>query len=117
MPHPIAAPLEHFQLIVQPPNNAYGENMYWAWSAPTAPNASPTTAVQSWASEQTYYNYTTNTCAAGRQCYHYTQVVWSTTTRVGCGRAVWIAADGKHYVLWVCNYAPKGNITGQRPYS
>jgi pathogenesis-related protein 1 len=99
------------------PNNTYGENMYWAWSAPTAPNASPTVPVQSWASEQPYYNYTTNTCATGHTCYHYTQLIWSATTRLGCGRAMWSTADGKHYILWVCNYAPKGNIAGQRPYN
>jgi pathogenesis-related protein 1 len=103
-------------LPIHRPNNTYGENMYWAWSAPTAPDASAGVPVQSWASEQQYYNYTTNTCASGHTCYHYTQLVWSTTTRVGCGRALWAMPDGKHYVLWVCDYAPKGNISGQRPY-
>jgi pathogenesis-related protein 1 len=97
------------------PNNVYGENIYWSWSSPTAPNPSPSVAVQWWASEKQYYNYTTNTCTSGRVCGHYTQVVWSATTRLGCGRAVW-AAGTRHYVLWVCNYAPKGNIYGQRPY-
>jgi pathogenesis-related protein 1 len=103
-------------LPVHRPNNVYGESMYWAWSTPTAPSTSPSVPVQSWASEQRYYNYTTNTCAAGHTCYHYTQLVWSRTTRVGCGRSLWTTADGKHYVLWVCDYAPKGNIYGQRPY-
>jgi hypothetical protein len=103
------------------PNNAYGENMYWAWSTPDQPDLSPTAAVQWWASEQQYYDYDTNTCAAGEQCGHYTQLVWSTTTQVGCGRSVWTATDGMHHVLWVCNYAPAGNLTinGEklRPYS
>ena len=111
-----AARMQQGYLPLHRPNNTYGENMYWAWSAPTAPSTSPSVPVQSWASEQQYYNYTTNTCATGHTCYHYTQLVWSATTRLGCGRALWSTADGKHYVLWVCNYAPKGNISGQRPY-
>jgi pathogenesis-related protein 1 len=111
-----AARLRQGLAVQHRPNNAYGENIYWAWSSPTAPNPSPSVAVQWWASEQQYYNYTTNACTSGRVCGHYTQLVWSATTRVGCGRAVWAAAN-KQYVLWVCNYAPKGNIYGQRPYS
>ncbi len=110
-----AARLRQGLAVQHRPNNVYGENIYWAWSSPSAPNPSPSVAVQWWASEQAYYNYTTNTCASGRVCGHYTQVVWSATTRLGCGRSVW-AAGSRQYVLWVCNYAPKGNIYGQRPY-
>jgi len=102
------------------PNNAYGENMYWSWSTPGLPDQSPTAAVTWWASEQQYYNYDTNTCVDGQVCGHYTQLVWSTTTQVGCGQSTW-AQDGNNYVFWVCNYAPAGNLTIngqlQRPYS
>ncbi len=101
------------------PNNAYGENMYWAWSSPNLPNRSPAAAVQAWANEQPFYDYATNSCIGG-ECGHYTQLVWSTTTQVGCGQAIW-TQNGKNNVFWVCNYAPAGNITfnGQklRPYS
>lgn len=101
------------------PNNAYGENMYWAWSTPDLPDQSPTAAVTWWASEQQYYNYDINTCAADKVCGHYTQLVWSVTTQVGCGQSTW-TQDGNNYVLWVCNYAPAGNLTIngqlQRPY-
>jgi uncharacterized protein YkwD len=96
-----------------------GENLYWWWNSPEEPDQSPTAAVQSWASEQQYYDYDSNTCAApdGASCGHYTQLVWSATERVGCGRAVWTTEDGQNHVIWVCNYGPAGNIIGERPYS
>jgi pathogenesis-related protein 1 len=93
------------------PNNVYGENIYWAWSAPDQPDLTPTAAVTWWASEEAYYDYDTNTCADGQVCGHYTQVVWSTTTYIGCGQSIWADADGRQYVLWVCNYAAPGNLT------
>ncbi|MEO9471632.1 CAP domain-containing protein [Parasphingorhabdus sp.] len=40
---------------------------------------------------------------------HYTQIIWSSTTRIGCG----IASDSRRDVL-VCRYNPPGNVIGQR---
>jgi uncharacterized protein YkwD len=97
-----------------------GENTYTAYSIGAPVNQSVAAAMQFWAGEQQYYNYDTNSCTEGQQCGHYTQVVWSTTTQVGCGRAV-SSVNGAEYVVWVCNYAPAGNLTinGEklRPYS
>ena len=93
-----------------------GENWYLAWSEGT-PNLSGKAAVESWAEEEEWYNYDKNTCAPGHDCLHYTQLVWSNTQRLGAGRAVRTTADGRTYVIWVCNYAPAGNIKGERPYS
>ncbi len=93
-----------------------GENIYAGWSDGGVPDQSPTAAVTWWDSEQQYYDYDTNTCAADQTCGHFTQLVWSTTTQVGCGQAVRTAAYGTQFVVWVCNYAPAGNIIGERPY-
>jgi pathogenesis-related protein 1 len=95
-----------------------GENLYWAspvtWSTgkTEVQEISPATVVDWWANESKNYDYSTNACAAGKVCGHYTQVVWKSTTEIGCGKAV---CNDKSQV-WVCNYQPAGNIVGKKPY-
>lgn len=88
------------------PNNKFGENIW----AGTTGFFVPTDAVNSWGSEVANYDFTTNTCKTGEVCGHFTQLVWSTTTKVGCGKA---AGNGNDY--YVCNYDPPGNFIGQTP--
>ena len=92
-----------------------GENWYLAWSE-GSPDLSAKAAVESWAEEEKWYDFEENTCAPAKDCLHYTQLVWSNTQRLGAGRAVRTTDDGRTYVLWVCNYAPAGNMKGERPY-
>ncbi|BBM97866.1 pathogenesis-related protein 1 [Marchantia polymorpha subsp. ruderalis] len=90
------------------PNNPYGENIFWAsWSS------TPADAVNAWVGEKIYYNYATNTCAAGQICGHYTQVVWRKSIEVGCASA---ACPNNGGTISVCNYNPPGNYVGQKPY-
>ncbi|XP_078430732.1 pathogenesis-related protein 1A-like [Wolffia australiana] len=56
----------------------YGENLHLG----SGKEWTPTEAVQRWVDERQYYNYTTNTCAAGKACGHYTQ---STSPKVFVG--------------------------------
>ena len=86
------------------PNN-FGENLYWCSGRP----ASPDDVVDSWGDEVELYDYAANNWwpDAG----HFSQVVWHSTTKVGGGIA---RLNGQE--LWVCNYDPRGNWTGQRPY-
>jgi pathogenesis-related protein 1 len=96
----------------------YGENLYWAsarrWSDGRVElqNITPARVVNTWGEEKKDYDYAANTCAPGKQCGHYTQVVWKSTTEVGCARAV--CADQSQ--VWVCQYTPPGNWRGQKPF-
>ena len=40
---------------------------------------------------------------------HYSQMIWPTTTRLGCA-----IASGPRSDVLVCRYAPAGNIDGRR---
>ena len=72
----------------------------------------PTQVVDAWGGEVADYDHAHNRCARGKQCGHYTQLVWEDTQQMGCGMAV-CASRGQ---IWVCNYRPTGNIQGRRPY-
>jgi uncharacterized protein YkwD len=78
-------------------------------------------AVQVWAAEASNYTYASNSCASGQQCGHYTQLVWRSTTAVGCGMTHCQnlqLSDGSTVEgdFWVCDYNPPGNFVGQKPY-
>ena len=95
----------------------YGQNLYV-----DAGGSTPTFAVAAnyWASEQPDYHYATNTCT-GPMCGHYTQMVWRTTTQLGCGQAYCTTNSpfGPNFPNWnliVCDYSPPGNYSGQKPY-
>lgn len=95
-----------------------GENLYWASpirysTGAVAPQpVTPTQVTNAWGGEEKFFDYATNTCAAGQMCGHYTQVMWRTTTQIGCARAV--CSD--HSQVWVCHYTPPGNWRGQKPF-
>ena len=96
--------------------NGYGENIYaGAGSVPT-----PTAVVQSWTSEAANYTYSTNTCASGKVCGHYTQVVWRGSQQLGCAQKTCTTNSPftgfTTWYFWVCDYSPAGNIVGQKPY-
>lgn len=100
-----------------PNRGEFGENLAaatpGAWTTPDV--------VKSWADEAVDYDYAKKTCRKGKVCGHYTQVVWRTTTAVGCATVMCnknspFGAQFPTWQNWVCNYAPPGNYVGQRPY-
>jgi hypothetical protein len=80
-----------------------GENIYGSGG-----QASGTAAVALWIQEEANYNLQNNTCSG--VCGHWTQVVWRTTTKVGCGLHNCPGLQFGSSV--VCNYAPAGNSGG-----
>lgn len=109
----------HCQMQHSEPKGQYGENLFWqsanVWSdgrreLVNVPSQLP---VDSWGGEKRDYNYAKNSCAHGKMCGHYTQMVWKTTTTVGCAMA--ICEDSLEQV-WVCQYQPAGNFVGKKPY-
>jgi pathogenesis-related protein 1 len=87
------------------PKAAFGENLFEI----SGSRALPAEVVGVWAAEAQDYSYSANTCRD--ICGHYTQLVWSDTREVGCA----VARDAMREV-WVCNYDPRGNWVGERPY-
>ncbi|KAH9655385.1 SCP domain-containing protein [Citrus sinensis] len=61
------------------------------------------------------YDYNSNICALnGTKCAIYTQVVWRNSVRLGCAKERCNNNGILNFVI--CNYDPRGNVFGQRPY-
>ncbi|KAK3129023.1 hypothetical protein QOZ80_6BG0470280 [Eleusine coracana subsp. coracana] len=93
------------------PVGPYGENLFWgsagrAWTAADA--------VRLWVKQKANYDYNTDTCAVGKKCGSYKQMVWRESTRIGCSRVVCAANLG---VFIICSYDPPGNFIGERPFA
>ncbi|KAK0465392.1 CAP domain-containing protein [Desarmillaria tabescens] len=85
-------------------STSYGENLAEASGDPDIASA-----VQLWANEASEYDPSNPTYS------HFTQMVWKSTTELGCGYAKCsnIYADYGGGVLYVCNYNPAGNVDGE----
>lgn len=95
----------------------HGENLYVYYTTGTiGATALADKGVSAWYNEVTKYNYSKPGFSSATG--HFTQVVWKSSTGLGCG-----AAQGKkvinsinynaYYV--VCRYSPAGNVQGQFP--
>ncbi|CAG5128025.1 unnamed protein product [Candidula unifasciata] len=77
-----------------------GQNLAFGYSSFEA-------AINAWYAEHNTYDprFGTDTSAINERVGHYTQLVWASSNKVGCGFS---QCDRKKY--YVCNYAPGGNI-------
>lgn len=100
---------QHHCEMVHSETKIYGENLCWGvWNIMT-----PAEAVQAWIALKKFYDYNTNSCYSDEPCGVYTQVVWEKSTKLGCAE---VSCDKGNATLVVCNYFPRGNIIGERPF-
>jgi uncharacterized protein YkwD len=106
-----------------------GENIA-GYGNPWNPKVGPLTqggGVNLWIDEK--MNWNGGTCASGKVCGHYTQMVWRDTKEVGCatayGRGIPYSSTALGHVaskpnefmsILVCRYSPPGNVVGQKPF-
>ncbi|XP_066541609.1 C-type lectin domain family 18 member C-like [Hoplias malabaricus] len=80
------------------------------WNIHQSPHsvASFSEVINSWFQEGQDYNYQSGQCRNNGTCKHYTQLVWATSSQVGCAVHV-CGIGGVHWDLFVCAYFPGGN--------
>jgi uncharacterized protein YkwD len=83
-------------------NGPYGENL----AAGTIGALDPSSSVDYWYSEVKAYKFPNG--GFSMKTGHFTQLVWKSTTQVGCGHAQCNGLD-----VWVCEYDPAGNVDGE----
>jgi len=95
-----------------PARHGHGENLWSGWGDRIW---TPEEMVGEWTAEKRHYargvfpnvSRTGDWTAVG----HYTQMVWSETTHVGCAIAVRVNRS-----VLACRYSPPGNIRGSRAF-
>jgi pathogenesis-related protein 1 len=96
-------------------NGDYGENLYTSTQKPTLK-----TAADAWIDEEQYYSYgkvgDDSTCQQGQMCGHYTQVIWKSTSKMGCAMSKYKTGQYKNWYIVVCKYQTPGNYEGETPY-
>jgi pathogenesis-related protein 1 len=95
--------------------NGMWENIYMITSVWQKISSDGSDAVKSWYSEQSDYDYTSNSCNNDAVCGHFTQIIWKSTKRIGCGQSS-IKRGKTTIIYWVCQYDPPGNYVGQKPF-
>lgn len=86
-----------------------GENL---WTG-TSGGFTGTAMAEGWASEKADFRYGPYPTRSkpGAAIGHYTQMIWSGSTKIGCA-----LATGHRMDVLVCRYGPAGNVLGEKPY-
>merc|ERR1711874_29166 len=107
-----------------------GQNVYMSWSsgAGAQPYKGLETAVQKWYDEVNDFDkagvngYGYYGSDDGKRTGHYTQLVWGSVSKIGCGYIYRIepedgAYPGMYSETIVCNYCKGGNMMGSKIYT
>eukprot|EP00927_Polykrikos_kofoidii_P056937 TRINITY_DN51037_c0_g1_i1.p1 TRINITY_DN51037_c0_g1~~TRINITY_DN51037_c0_g1_i1.p1 ORF type:complete len:364 (-),score=44.28 TRINITY_DN51037_c0_g1_i1:443-1534(-) len=91
---------------------ACGENLAWGY-----PQRSGVDSTDAWYNEIQFTSplglaTSMSDAKEGEAIGHYTQVVWKSSVKLGCGKGK-ATVNGKEGDLWVCQYGPAGNYVGQ----
>ncbi|XP_045047933.2 C-type lectin domain family 18 member A isoform X3 [Desmodus rotundus] len=80
------------------------------WNVQLLPvgSASFVQVVGLWFAEGQWYSHEAAECAHNATCTHYTQLVWATSSQLGCGRHH-CSGDQAEMEAFVCAYSPGGN--------
>jgi uncharacterized protein YkwD len=89
-------------------SSPYGENLAAGFPSIIA-------AVKVWYAENEHYSYWRPGFSS--RTGHFTQVVWKSTKRLGCGFANCDGKNGTPGKFWVCEYGPPGNVTNRGYFS
>lgn len=84
-----------------------------------------------WASQSSNYTYTTSTCTTStvtpavcgtcssgnfKYCNSYLQIIWASSTSMGCAKSRCTSSSGAATTWVMCAYSPRGLIANQAPY-
>uniref|UniRef100_A0A674JP27 EGF-like domain-containing protein n=1 Tax=Terrapene triunguis TaxID=2587831 RepID=A0A674JP27_9SAUR len=92
--------------LPRPPHHT--QHVGWNTQLLPAGAASFAAVVELWFSEGRSYDYHAAQCLENTTCSHYTQLVWATSSRLGCGKHACIAGQERREAF-VCAYSPGGN--------
>lgn len=88
-------------------NSKYGENL-------SAGYGDATSSIKAWGDERSKYDF--NNPSFSGETGHFTQMVWKSTSKVGCAAVKCnnIIGSGQQWFV-VCNYSAPGNYIGEFP--
>ncbi len=72
------------------------------------------TALNNWYDQSKNYDYEKGAAKDGSSVVGgFTQLVWNSSTKIGCGLAFGPLKDGFYSYFVVCNFTPAGNVQGE----